>query len=192
MTRWMQAVVTVTAVTAALAGLGLWSVNIGPGGSPALAQEAQETAPTNAAVVDLDAVAKAIGKDEEISEQIDAAVQQINERLVEAAQQMQQQLQEEREALGDDPDEEQVARLRQMALQARQNVQNNRTLAELRRDEVRKELIQQFREEARPVAERVAKERGANVVLLANDNVLWYEAAADITGAVITEMRSND
>ncbi|MEX2670505.1 MAG: OmpH family outer membrane protein [Phycisphaeraceae bacterium] len=188
MTRWTQILIVTFAITAL--ALAIWNDGDRPGQTAAFADAPQQQLATTAAVVDLDAVAKAIGKDTEITEQIEAAVQQMNERLRTAAQEMQEQLEAEQEKLGDDPTEEQVARLRQMAAKAQQNVQNNRSAAQLRRNQVRTQLIQQFREEARPIAEKVAKASGANVVLLANDNVLWYESAADITGLVITEMRA--
>ena len=60
--------------------------------------------------------------------------------------------------------------------------------AATRQAQVRAQLIKQFREEVRPIAEQVAKDKGASVVLLTNDNVLWYDPTVDITDGVIAQI----
>jgi len=159
------------------------------------AQEVQsvETGPTTrVAVVDLDAVAKAVGRDEAINRQVKSATEQINERLREAARQMQEELDAERERLGGESMEEEArARMEKLTARARQGLRNNRATAEMRRNQIRTALINRFREEIRPIAERVARERGAEVVLTTQPGLLWFDSGVDMTGAVITEFRAH-
>jgi Skp family chaperone for outer membrane proteins len=142
------------------------------------------------AVVDLNAVAKALGRDEAIQQQLQSATQQLNQQLVQAAQQMQEDLQKKQEELGEDASEEQLNELKQRFARAQRNVQVNKAKAELVQRKAKAKLVQQFREEVKPIAQRIAKEQGADVVVVANNEVLWFDPGSDITGEVIAEMRA--
>jgi hypothetical protein len=73
---------------------------------------------------------------------------------------------------------------------ANQNGRTNKLIAKARQQEIRNELIRQFRNEIRPVAERIAKQRGATMVLLPTDQLLWFDRVTDITDELIAELRA--
>lgn len=53
-------------------------------------------------------------------------------------------------------------------------------------------LIEGFRDDIRPTAERIAKSKGAQLVATKNDSVVFaYDDSIDITDEVIAEMRAN-
>src|SRR2546425_343304 len=141
-------------------------------------------------VLDLDAIARALGRDVAIQQQVEAATRSLNTQLLQAAQEMQKQLDDEKAKLGSKPTDEEHGRLRQLQARANESIRNNKLLAQLRQQEVRKELIQRFRSELKPIAEALAKRWGASAVLVATDELLWFSEADDITDEVIAELRA--
>ena len=145
------------------------------------------------AVVDLNAVAKALGRDEAIQRQLQSATQQLNQKLVQAAQQMQQQLNEQQKQLSDSEKEasqEDLQKLKERFVRARRNVQVNKAKAQLVQRQAKAQLVQQFRQEVKPIAQGIAEQQGADVVVVSNANVLWFDRSSDITDEVIAEMRA--
>ena len=145
-------------------------------------------APTMA-VLDLGAVAKALGRDEVFRQQVEAAGQQLRQQLGELSSNLQTRLREEQAKLGDDPSEEQRQQLQRMLAEAQRQVQQGQLVARQKATEYQAQLAQQFRAEVQPVAAELARERGASGVLLAN-SLLWFEPAVDITGEVIDALRA--
>ena len=144
-----------------------------------------------AVVVDLDVVAKALGRDAEITRKVEQAPENLNAQLIQAAQEMEKQLQQQKTDLGDTPSPEAREEFRQTELRAAQNIRNNKVRGEQTRQSVRDEQIPKFRGEVKPIAGRVAKDRGAQVVLIANQTVVWFEPVADITADIIAAMRAS-
>ena len=51
------------------------------------------------------------------------------------------------------------------------------------------QLVQKFRDQIKPVARRVAQQRGLSVIVTKNDSVIYdFTATADITSAVVDEL----
>ena len=103
---------------------------------------------------------------------------------------MEQQFKKQQAELGSAPTEEQKAKVRQMAERVRENIQSNKEVAEQARQRVRAEQIQQFRAEVKAIAGRLASQRGATLVMTTGQDVFWLAASADITAAVIAEVRA--
>ena len=114
-------------------------------------------------VMDLDAVAKAMGRDAAIAAKVEAATKQLNTQLLQAAHEMEEELKKIQAQIGSAPSPEQLAKLRQARQQVQQNIQNNKLLAENARNRVRGEQILLLRDEVRPIAARIAKSRHADV-----------------------------
>jgi Skp family chaperone for outer membrane proteins len=129
------------------------------------------------AVIDVDAVAKAIGRDEVIKQQMQAAREQL-------AQQLSQRAEVLKERLEQTPSQESEAEARRVWQQAM-------TLAEQRAREYQLVLIAEFTEQLRPVTEKIARAHGVRVVFSARTSTVWFEPEADLTGAVIAELRAN-
>jgi len=152
--------------------------------------QSEKTLSQKTLLVDLDAVARAMGWDQRIQLAVEQATEDLNGQLLKAAQEMDADLKKQQAELGGNPTPDQQARLRQLKLLVDQKIQSNKVIAQNARDRVRNEQILLFRNEVKPISGRVAKKHGAEVVLRTNDEVIWYDAAVDITGEIISEMRS--
>lgn len=139
------------------------------------------------AVIDIDAVAKALGRDEVVKQQIQAAGQQLRQQLTEFSSGLQTKLNEEKSKLGSEPSADERQQLQEKLLAAQQQVQQSQVLARQKAAQFQNQLALQFRNEMRPVAAEIARKQGASTVLLAN-TLLWFDAPIDITGAVIDAM----
>ena len=141
-------------------------------------------------VMDLDAVAKAMGRDVAIAARVEAATQQLNTQLLQAARDMEEELTKLQTQIGSSTNPDQLDQLRQARLRVQQNIQNNKLVAENARNRVRSEQILILRNEVRPIAAQIAKSRQAEVVLLSSQDVMWFAPSADITSEVIADMRA--
>ena len=120
-------------------------------------------------VIDMLQVAKALGRDKV-----------INEQLAEYKKQLGAKIGEERQKLGDSPSPEDLANLQRIATQKASQLLLKR----------RGELLLQFRNEVGPLARKIAKERNIQVLLVRNDMVLGIDPVADLTEMVIERMKS--
>jgi len=143
-------------------------------------------------VVDLTAVAKAIGQDQSMQDRAEAAREDLNTQLTESARELEQQIEQERVKFGESPTEEQQLQLQQMTQQAQQRYGQLQAEAQQNVQQHEINLVQEFREQVRPFAEKIARSRGAEVVLLADQSVFWLDPAVDITGEVIDALRAQD
>lgn len=145
----------------------------------------------NVAVVDLDMVAKAFSHDDTIQAQVTAANQQLSQQLSSVALDLQNQLQVQLDELGESPSDEEQSQFQQLRSVAQQRLQQTQLLAQQRSQEFRTLVINQFRQDIRGVAAEVAKANGASVILTTTPNLLWIDAAVDITDEVIAALREN-
>jgi len=145
-----------------------------------------------ALVVDLSVAAKAMGQDQVMQEQSQAAREELNVQLAESAQNLEQQLAQERDGLGESPTPEQQQQLQQMALQAQQRYAQLQAEAQQNMEQYEVNLVLEFREQVKPFAEKIARSRGVSIVLLADQSVFWLDPVADITDEVIAELRAVD
>lgn len=142
-------------------------------------------------VVDIEAVAKAMGWDTIIVTQVELATRDLNAQLLKAAESMQKELKTQQAALGANPTKEQLAAFQRAQVRVQQNIENNKLIAQQARDSVRNKQVLNFRQKIKPVAARIGQERGAKVVSVANEDVIWFDGSADITGDVIAALRSD-
>ena len=141
-------------------------------------------------VVDLDAVAKALHWDSLIAGKVEEATRNLNAQLLKAAENMENELKQQQASLGANPTPEQITNFKQSQARVQQNIQNNKRIAEQAREAVRAEQISLFRKRVKPIAGGVAKSHDADMVLIANADVVWFEAAVDVTGDIIAAMRA--
>ena len=150
----------------------------------------QEAATASAVLVDLDAVARAMGRDRAIDKRVEQATQALNTRLLEAAANMEKELKRQQTEIGTNATDQQRAKVRQTAQKIQENIQNNKEIAAQARQRFQLEEIQRFRSEVKVVAAPIAEKHRASMILLAGNDVLWFKPSADITATVIAEMRS--
>lgn len=143
------------------------------------------------AIVDLDEVARRVGRDKEMVQSIQNQAGALNQRLTAAQNSAISQLNKVKAGYSEDEkitneEAQQFVRLQKSAQlqltklqqQARLNINNHR-----------QQLVSQFRKDAQPIAAKVAKEKGFDSVVTRNDTVVFsYDNTVDITEDVIKLM----
>ena len=140
------------------------------------------------AIVDVNAVARALGRDDVIEQRIVSANQQLTSQLLEVAQSLQQQLEALQQTAGDDDEARQ--QLAQATVKANQQLKQTQRAAQKQLEQYRAGVVSEFLNEVRPHAAEIARERGARLVLTAAANLLWFDATVDITDEVIAALRA--
>jgi Skp family chaperone for outer membrane proteins len=140
-------------------------------------------------VVDLDLVAKRIGRDIEMKQRVQEKMDSLNNQLTTLQGALRRQYDEKREKFGDDPTDEQIKELQTSeSLMERQLLERKRK-AEGELSVCRQELVDQFREQAKPVLREVAAARGLSIVVPKNDGLLLsIDPACEITDEVAAKM----
>ena len=143
--------------------------------------------PRDAAVIDLEELAHALGRDITLREELRAASATLSTQLSALAADLRDRLEEEKHKLGERPSEQAQDAFRRVAAEARAELERGQALARQRAQEVQSELADRFRAEVLPVAQRVAAQRGARIILV-RSSVLWFDPSTDITQAVVAAM----
>ena len=142
-------------------------------------------------IVDLNAVAQALGRDELMQQEVQMAETKLKEQLTKIAGTIQEKVSEEKKKLGSKRNKENDAKLQQLAVQAQQTFRKEQMAAEQQAGLFRQQLVAKFREEVKSVAEPIARERRAGMIKLVSDDLLWFDPSNDITGDVISQMRAS-
>lgn len=140
------------------------------------------------AMVDLQRIAQALGRDTSIRDQVNEHRQQMQQMLQSRLQQLEAELSADREKLGDDPTEEEQNVFARRTVELRQNYQAEAAKAEQQRRAKEAQLIQEFREYVGPYVQRTARHRGFTITLTRSDLVIAMDPSVDITDDVIVEM----
>ena len=150
----------------------------------------KENATGRVAVIDLDRIAGALGRDDLMTQRLQEAVQQRQQNVAMIRDTLRAQLEEETARLGRNPTEEQKARLNQLTAAADTRMREVLARADQEGNQLRTRLILEFREEMEPVARRVAAERGLSIVMVKQDHMLYVDPEVDITDVVIDEIQA--
>lgn len=148
--------------------------------------------PTNkpAMLVDLDAVAKALGQDEVIQQKITAAEQELQVQLKNILAELQGKVKIAQDSLTAKSSAEDKERVAQLTVQAQQTLRNEQAAAQQRVNQVRLELVNKFRDEIKAVAEPIARALGVKKVETISSAILWFDPEIDITDEVIAKLRA--
>ncbi len=141
-------------------------------------------------VVDLDAIAKASGRQELMQKELEFANVRLSEQLKLVASQLENAVTDEKEKIGDKPSEDERQQFDTLLLQAQQQLQNSKQLAVQQANVFRSELILEFRQEVADIAQQIASDRQAQIVMVTSFDALWFDPVADITDEVIAIMRA--
>lgn len=148
------------------------------------------TAKGGLAVVDLDVVAKTLGRQQEMQQEINTAQNAVVQALGREEQTLNRQLADLRERAGDSPTDEHKVQLGE--LQKRYNFllqQRDAAVTQLQKNQI--SLVNNFRSEIRPVAQEIAAKKGLSVVIPKNEGLLLsVDPGVDITADVIQAMKS--
>jgi Skp family chaperone for outer membrane proteins len=173
-----------------LLGLGVMFVGCGmPTGMPGRA-EATSSTKGGLAVIDLDIVAKTIGRTDEMNEAIRLRENALNQQLLKIQTSFRDQLEAKQKEFGEQPTDDQKGELARMQNEANNRLVNAKRTAEVNREQYRQELISQFRQEVRPVAQEVALTKGLGVVIPKNEGfLLSVDPGVDITNEVSEKLQ---
>ena len=143
------------------------------------------------AVIDLDQVAKSVGRDIQMVNALEHRQQSLNEQLQVVQASFVKQISERKEAAGEEPNEEQAKELVGMQREAGLRLNQVRKQALNNLSQHRIQLIASFREEVKPIAQKVAADKGLSIVVSKNDSVVFtYDNAVDITNDVVIAMKA--
>jgi len=145
---------------------------------------------SNTVILDLDAIAKATGQADIITQQIEQANNELNSQLSNISNQLNEQLASEQKKLGKKPSKEDKLKLQQLSVQANQKMQQAKNIAAQKSQQYKVALVQQLRKKIQPIAESIAREKGASIVSAVNNSTIWFNPKVDITDEIIAEMRA--
>lgn len=152
-------------------------------------EQQPQTPPGTVALIEMDRIAKATGKDAVFNQQLQDRHSQLVGQLQTIAQQMETQLQAEQAKLTDastDDDRARIGMLYQASQQQLARMQQQQIPAEM--ENYRAELALQMRNEVRPAIKAVMEERGFSLVLEDNDAIIFFADGVDITDDVIKRL----
>lgn len=177
--RMNRNLLTVAVVVAAAFGIG-WTVSHYTGSQGG-----------GVAVVDLDEIAKQLGRSDQMANTVQATAGKLSDSLAKAGNQLNAQLNQIKAGLGEQPTQEEAQKYlqtqRAAQLQFNQYTQQVRSAL----DQTRVKLVADFRTETRPHAQKIAKEKGLDTVFTKNDAVVFaFDDAVDITDEVIALMKA--
>lgn len=141
------------------------------------------------AVIDLDRVARAIGRDEVIAARVQGYADEQSSSLNRLRDDLREQLAQAKAGFGDEPSDEQQQILAQLTARSDLQLQQEITKARQSAEQLKVDLVLDFKQEVQPVARRVAQARGLSVVLIQQNGMLYVDPDSDISDAVIDELQ---
>ena len=145
--------------------------------------------PNQVAVVDLNLIAKTLGRDDLIVKNVKSANDNLNQQLQKIAADLRKQLDDEKSKLGKKPSKEEEQKFLQLVQKANNQLSQTKQVAIQKSQQLQNSLIADFRKEVSNVSKEIALKNGYSTVIAINDSLLWADSSVDITSEVITEMR---
>jgi Skp family chaperone for outer membrane proteins len=140
-------------------------------------------------VVDLDVVAKRLGRDIEMRNLVQVRVDELNSKLNTLQGSLRRLYDEKLEKFGEEPTDDQVKELDATKDKMAAQLLEVKRKADVELSNYRQELVDQFREQAKPVLRDVAAARGLSIVIPKNNALLLsIDPAAEITDDVAAKM----
>ncbi len=144
------------------------------------------------AVLDLDKVAKAIGWDEMLNNQLQSRGSVLEGKINQKKEHFEKLIEKSRGELGENPTEEQQQDFMRFQLRANRQLQTDVQSGQQQLVEYRRSMVSMFRDELQPVAAELAEDRELNVVLLNAEPVFYVAEKVDITDALIDRIKGAD
>ena len=140
------------------------------------------------ALIDLDDVAKRLGRDAAIVQELKDAGGPLGAQLTAAQKEYQTQFDRSKDSIGTKPSDADAQKLAELARNLNVQLQQKQQEAQQELNAKRTTLVVRFREEVKPVALKIAASKGLGVVLLKSEAVLGTAPGLDITDDVVTEL----
>jgi Skp family chaperone for outer membrane proteins len=140
-------------------------------------------------VVDLDSVAKQLGRDVEMNNTVQERMNSLNNKLSNLKTSLGRLYDEKRAGFGEDLDEDQQKQLATMQDRMDAQLVESGRKAKNELAVLKQQLIDQFREQTKPVLKEVAADRGLSIVVPKNNGLLLsIDPAVEITDEVAKRM----
>lgn len=141
------------------------------------------------ALIDLDDIAKRLGKDVAIVQELKDAGGPLSDQVNAAQKEYQAEFDRSKDSIGSRPSEADNQKLAELGNKLNVQLQQKQQQAQQELNAKRVALVNRFREEIKPVAMKIASRKGLGVVLLKSDMVvLGNEGGLDITDEVVAEL----
>jgi Skp family chaperone for outer membrane proteins len=142
------------------------------------------------AVLDLDALAQKLGRDKAMSQAIQQHQAALNEQLNNIKVSYEKEISEKQNQFGQSLSPEQSQLLTTLGRQAGANLNQAQQKAKSDLSQHAAQLVQQFRDEVKPIAHQIAAEKGISIIVTRNDTVVFdFTSAVDITEDVVRKMQ---
>ena len=150
-----------------------------------------QQAPSNSiGILDLGKISDETGNAEKIKSELQKIKTRLQQDLQSVQMNLQKNFQENQTKIGKTPTDEQRAQLGKMLAEAQQKLKMARSSAATELKNKQEELVIQLRDTVRPVANKIAQQRGMSIIMIRNDNlILGFDKKADITDAIIAELK---
>lgn len=144
------------------------------------------------AVVDLDEIAKRLGRTDQMQQSVSSQTDQLNQQLTALQQDAANKFDKLKSEVGVGLTEEKSATLQKVSQAINVKLNTAKQVAEMKLGQHRQMLAQEFRTEAKPYAEKVAKSRGFGTVVTKNDTMVFtFADTVDITNEVFLAMQAS-
>lgn len=141
------------------------------------------------ALIDLDDIAKRLGRDVAIVQELKDAGGPLSDQVNAAQKEYQAEFDRSRDSIGTRPSETDNQKLAELGSKLNLQLQQKQQQAQQELNAKRVALVSRFREEIKPVALKIASRKGLGVVLLKSEMVvLGSERGLDITDEVVAEL----
>lgn len=141
------------------------------------------------ALLDLEDAAKRLGLDLKLNEELDTYGILLNNDLIASQKELQAEFDSAKNNLTTDSSDAEKQKVTELANQLNAQLQEKQAQAQVALNVKRNEIINSFREQAKPIALRIAASRGFDVVLLKSDIVvLGHGDGIEITDEVVAEL----
>lgn len=143
------------------------------------------------AVIDLDKIAAAIGRDKMINARVQEFAKEQEKNLTQLRDELRAQLKEKKQKLGDSPNDQDLKKFSQLAETSEIRLRQQIAKVEKVADKLQIKLVLDFKQEVTPYARRVATARCMGIVMIKQNDLMFVNSVSDITDAVIDELQSN-
>ncbi len=149
---------------------------------------AQSPESLGVAIIDIDAVARRLGRDVGVQQSIEERKILLNQQFDELSQNFNNQIDQVERQYGENATPAQLEEVNGMRNKAIERLMQVKQQADDNLGQHQAEVINRFREQVRTFAQKVAKAKGFKVVLTNWESVFVYESEVDITNDVVLEM----
>ncbi|MBL4702656.1 MAG: OmpH family outer membrane protein [Phycisphaeraceae bacterium] len=148
-----------------------------------------KTTSSNVAIVDMQQIARAVGFDQALNQQLTQFNQQVGQRLQQLQSSIRSQLELKQKELGQKPTRDQLAEFQKLSAQLDNQYRQELSKAQQESDQFHTTLVGQFRQKVDPIIQSVAKDHGLDIVISLSESIVMVSPEADITADVLTWLK---